>query len=241
MAYLHKYGEGYAFTTVLGHDLQALQSQGFVTMLRNAALWLGKKEVPTELMPVVPPGRKLPTGRVYPPDEASNRERVEQLEKALAANEKLLLYLDCGREWDKAAATGETFSVTGDCHRFPGAQDSWVNETPNQEHVAFGSPAVITIDKLDPNKKYRIYFSWWDHNAAGRVQSVSLRSKDNSRSEVVVPETRLPNFARDEQPPETKSFDMDASFVKDGGCNCTINRVQGPNAVICEIWLVEVK
>ena len=54
MAYLHKYGEGYAFTTVLGHDLQALQSQGFVTMLRNAVLWLGKKEVPTDLASVVP-------------------------------------------------------------------------------------------------------------------------------------------------------------------------------------------
>ena len=57
MAYLHKYGEGYAFTTVLGHDPQALQSQEFVTILRNAALWLGKKEVPKELATVVPPGR----------------------------------------------------------------------------------------------------------------------------------------------------------------------------------------
>ena len=241
MAYLHKYGDGYAFTTVLGHDTQALQSREFVTMLRNAVLWLGKKEVPAELATVVPAGRKIPTGRVYPPDEASNRERMEQITKSLAANEKLLLYLDCGREWDKAASSGETFSVNGDCHRFPGAQDSWVNDTPNQEHVVFGNPVVISLDKLKSNRKYRVSFSWWDHNAAGRVQSVQLRSKDNSRNEIVVPDTRLPNFVRDQQPPETKSFDMPASFVKDGGCDCTINLVQGPNAVLCEIWLVEVK
>ena len=241
MAYLYKYGDGHSFTTVLGHDTRALQSQGFVTMLRNAALWLGKKEVPAEPMTVVPPGRKIPTGRVYPPDEVSNQARMEQIGQSLTSGEKLLLYLDCGREWDKAAATGETFSVNGDCHRFPGSQDSWVNDTPNQEHVAFGNPAVISLDKLDPNKKYRVCFSWWDHNAAGRVQSVQLRSKDNARNETVIPETRLPNFVRNEQPPETKSFDIPASFVKDGGCDCMINLIQGPNAVICEIWLVEVQ
>jgi len=240
MAYLYKYGEGYAFTTVLGHDLRALQSPEFATLLRNAVLWLGKKEVPTEPMTVVPAGRPIPTGKVYPPDEAANRERMEQISKSLVANEKLLLYLDCGREWDKTAATGETFSVDADCHRFPGAQDSWVNETPNQEHVAFGRPAVIHIDKLNPNKKYRVYFSWWDFDAGRRVQTVSLHSKDKTRREIVVKETQLPNFARNEQPPETKSFDIASSFVKDGGCVCTIDLVQGPNAVICEIWLVEV-
>ena len=242
MAYLYKYGDGYAFTAVLGHDLRALQSPEFVTMLRNAVLWLGKKEVPAEPMAVVPPGRPIPTGKVYPPDEAANRERMKQIEKSLAANEKLLLYLDCGRQWDKMAATGETFSVNGDCHRFPGAQDSWVNETPNQEHIAFGNPAaLIHIDKLNPNKKYRVYLSWWDFDGGGRVQSVHLHSKDKARKEIVIKDTKLPNFVRNEQPPETKSFDIDAAFVKDGGCDCTIDRVQGPNAVICEIWLVEVK
>ena len=47
MAYLHKYGKGHVFTTVLGHDLRALKSQEFVTILRNAVLWLGHKEVPS--------------------------------------------------------------------------------------------------------------------------------------------------------------------------------------------------
>ena len=241
MAYLYKYGDGYSFTTVLGHDNQAMKSQGFVTMLRNAVLWLGKKEVPADLADVVPTGRPLPSGRIYPPDEASNRERMKQITESLSANETLLMYLDCGREWEKTASGGESFSVDGDCHRFPGAQDSWVTDTPNQEHVAFGNPAVIHIDRLNPNKKYRVGFSWWDHNGSGRAQSVQLQSKDKSQSEVVIRETQLPAFQPNEMPPETKSFDVPASFVKDGGCDCLIGLVRGPNAVICEIWLVEVK
>jgi len=64
MAYLHKYGDGHAFTTVLGHDLRALQSPEFVTMLRNAVLWLGKKPVPAGLEKVVPAGQPLPTGKI---------------------------------------------------------------------------------------------------------------------------------------------------------------------------------
>ncbi len=241
MAYLYEYGGGNVFTTVLGHDLQALQSPELATLLRNAALWLGKKEVPTDLMKVVPPAKPIPTGKIYPPDEKANRERVEQLQKRLPENEKIVLYLDCGREWDKAAASGETFSVTGDCHRFPGSQDCWENETPNQEHVAFGNPALISIAKLDPEQKYRIGLTWWDYNAAGRVQSIQLRSKDGGRNETVVEKVALPNFAVDQRIPETREFAIPPAFVKDGSCDCLIKLEGGPNAVICEIWLVEVQ
>ncbi len=241
MAYLYKYGAGNVFTTVLGHDMQTLKSPELCTILRNAVLWLAKREVPAEPATVVPPVRSLPSGKIYPPDENANRERKEQIEKTLSPGEKLLLYLDCGREWEKAASTGETITVEADCHRFPGAQDSWVNDTPNQEHVAFGNPVVIPIDHLNPSKKYRVYLSWWDHNAAGRTQTVHLRSKDKSRDQIVIKETKLPNFATDQQPPQIESFDIDASFVKDGGCDCAIDLVQGPNAVICELWLVELK
>jgi type 1 glutamine amidotransferase len=241
MAYLYKYGNGHAFTTVLGHDNQALKSQEFATMLRNAVLWLGKKPVPAELAPLIPIGRSLPTGKIYPPDEGSNRVRTAQISKTLASNETLLLYVDCGREWEKSATAGEALTVYGDCHRFPGSQDSWVNDSPNQEHVAFGTPVRVQVDKLNPNKKYRIYLTWWDHNAAGRVQTVQIHSQDKTRHEIAVKETVLPNFVADGLPPETKSFDLPAAFVKDGSCDCTIDLVRGPNAVIGEIWLVEVR
>ncbi len=54
MGHLHKYGKGFAFTTVLGHDNRALDSAGFATLLRNAVLWLGHRAVPAEPAKVVP-------------------------------------------------------------------------------------------------------------------------------------------------------------------------------------------
>ena len=59
MVYIYKCGDGYAFTTVLGHDMRALKSPEFVTMLRNAVLWLGKKEVPIQPATVVPPDSSI--------------------------------------------------------------------------------------------------------------------------------------------------------------------------------------
>ncbi len=55
MAYLYKYGDGHAFTTVLGHDLRALKSPEFATLLRNAVLWLGKKEIPAAPSKIILP------------------------------------------------------------------------------------------------------------------------------------------------------------------------------------------
>ena len=63
MAYLHKYGKGHVFTTVLGHDLRALRSQEFVTILRNAVLWLGHKEVPATPAKVVSPSKPIVEGK----------------------------------------------------------------------------------------------------------------------------------------------------------------------------------
>jgi type 1 glutamine amidotransferase len=59
MAHLYKHGKGHVFTTVLGHDLRALKSQEFVTMLRNAVLWLGKKEVPATPAKVASPAKPI--------------------------------------------------------------------------------------------------------------------------------------------------------------------------------------
>ena len=245
IAYLHRYGEGYAFTTTLGHCMLALQSQEHVTMLRNAVLWLAGREVPAELEQVLPPGQPLP--RVipprYPPNEAANIARMEQIRETLATNETLLLYFDCGREWQKTAATGESFATSGDTHRFPGSWNSGVTVTPNQEFVLVGLPtARVFIEGLNPEKKYRIYFTWWDFNNGGpRVQYVRLYAKDGSRNVPVIENARLPNFVTDGQGPETRSFDIDASFVADGGVVLEFGLVSGHNTVVSEIWLVEVE
>ncbi|MCC7087311.1 MAG: ThuA domain-containing protein [Pirellulales bacterium] len=61
--FLHKCGKGHVLTSVLGHDLRALESQEFVTILRNAVLWLAHRDVPAEPAKVVSPAKPIVDGQ----------------------------------------------------------------------------------------------------------------------------------------------------------------------------------
>ena len=204
MAYLHKYGKGHVFTTVLGHDLRALKSQEFVTMLRNAVLWLGHKEVPAAPAKVVSPSKPIIEGRYYPVVQEELDARVRQIEQGLKQGEKLLVYADCGREWDKTAPSGETISVEGDAYLFPGSRDVFESE-PAFGYVVSGNPARLQIEGLRPGKKYKLSISWWDFDNGGRIQSVRLQSKDGSRSFPVLEPTALPAYLEKKELAKTYS------------------------------------
>jgi len=239
MAYLHKYGKGYVFTTVLGHDLRALKSQEFVTILRNAVLWLGHKEVPAAPAKVVSPAKPVLDGRYYPVVQEERDARVRQIEQELKKGEELLVYVDCGREWDKTAPSGEAISVEGDAYLFPGSRDVFESK-PALGYVVSGNPARLQIEGVRPGKKYRLFISWWDFDNGRRIQSIRVQSKDGSRSFQVLEPTVLPTYQEKNELGKTYSFDIPGEMVTAGSFDCLIERVQGPNAVISEAWLVEV-
>jgi type 1 glutamine amidotransferase len=238
MAFLYKYGKGDVFTTVLGHDLRALQSQEFVTMLRNAVLWLGRQEVPAAPATVVAPAKPIIDGRYFPVIQEELDARVRQIEQGLQHGEKLLVYADCGREWDKTAPSGEMVSVEGDAYLFPGSRDVFESE-PAFGYVVSGNPARLQIDGLRPERKYRLSISWWDFDNGRRIQSVRLQSKDGNRSFPVLEPTPLPAYYEKNELGKTYSFVIPAELVKAESFHCLIELVQGPNAVISEAWLVE--
>ncbi len=238
MAYLHKYGKGEVFTTVLGHDLRALKSQEFVTMLRNAVLWLGHQEVPAVPAKVVSPAKPIIDGRYYPVVQEELDARVRQIEQGLQRGETLLVYADCGREWDKTAPSGERISVEGDAYLFPGSRDVFESE-PAFGYVVSGNPARLQIDGLRPEQKYRLCISWWDFDNGRRIQSVRLQSEDGSRSLPVLEPTPLPAYYEKNELGKTYSFEIPWELVKAERFDCLIELVQGPNAVISEAWLVE--
>ena len=237
MAYLHEYGQGHVFTTVLGHDLRALKSQEFVTILRNAVLWLGHMEVPAAPAKVVSPSKPIGEARYYPVVQEELDARVRQIEQGLQPEEKLLVYADCGREWDKTAPSGETISVEGDAYLFPGSRDVFEAE-PAFGYVVSGNPARLQIEGLRPGKKYKLYISWWDFDNGRRIQSIRLQSKDGSRSFPVLEPTALPAYYEKNELGKTYSFDIPGELVKAGIFDCLIELVRGPNAVISEAWLV---
>ncbi|MHB8972235.1 MAG: ThuA domain-containing protein [Pirellulaceae bacterium] len=237
MAYLHKYGKGQVFTTVLGHDLRALKSQELVTMLRNAVLWLGHMEIPAVPAQVVSPSKPIIEGRYYPVVPEELAARVRQVEQGLPPGEKLLVYVDCGREWDKSAPSGETISVEGDAYLFPGSRDVFESE-PAFGYVVSGNPARLQIEGLRPEKKYKLFISWWDFDNGKRIQSVRLQTRDGSRSFPALKPTALPTYFEKNELGKTYSFEIPGEFVKAGNIDCLIELVQGPNAVISEAWLV---
>ena len=56
----------------------------------------------------------------------------------------------------------------------------------------------------------------------------------------VLAPTELPAYYEKNELAKTYSFDVPAELVKEGSCDCLIELVRGPNAVISEAWLVEV-
>jgi hypothetical protein len=238
MAYLHKYGKGHVFTTVLGHDLRALRSQEFVTMLRNAVLWLGQKETPAAPAKVASPARPIVEGRYYPVAAEERDARLRQIQQQLKPGEKLLVYVDCGREWDKTAASGETISVEGDPYLFPGSRDVFESD-PALGYVVSGNPARLQIEGLRAGKKYKLFISWWDFDNGGRIQSIRFQSKDATGSFPVLKPTALPAYHEKKELAKTYSFDVLSELVKAGTFRCLVESVRGPNAVISEAWLVE--
>jgi type 1 glutamine amidotransferase len=237
MAYLHRYGTGHVFTTVLGHDLQALESQEFVTLLRNAVLWLGHQPIPADMAKVASRAKPIIDGRYYPVVPSERDARVRQIAQTLQPGEQLVVYVDCGREWDKTAATGEAISVEGDAYLFPGSRDVFESE-PALGYVVSGTPARLQIDGLRPGTKYQLAISWWDYDNGERIQSVRLQSKDGARSFSVLGPTALPAYLGKAELAQTHTFELPDELVEAGSCDCLIELVRGPNAVISEAWLV---
>ena len=185
------------------------------------------------------PRNRSSKGDIIPWSKRSWTARVRQIEQGLKPGEKLLVYADCGREWDKTAPSGETISVEGDAYLFPGSRDVFESE-PAFGYVVSGNPARLQIEGLRPGKKYKLFISWWDFDNGKRIQSIRLQSKDGSRSFPALEPTALPTYYEKNELGKTYSFDIPGELVKAGSFDCLIELVRGPNAVISEAWLVEV-
>lgn len=239
MAYLYRHGKGHVFTTVLGHDRQSLRSREFVTMLRNAVLWLGHAEAPATPAKVAPPARPIEEGRYYPVVPEEREARLRQIRQRLKPGEKLLVYADCGREWDKTAVSGETISVDGIPYLFPGSRDVFESE-PALGYLVSGTPARLHIEGLHPDRRYRLYLSWWDYDNGRRIQSVRFQPLDGGRSLPALGPTALPAYEEKKELAKTFSLDVPRELTAAGGFDCLIELVRGPNAVVSEAWLAEI-
>lgn len=93
---------------------------------------------------------------------------------------------------------------------------------------------------LDPSKKYKVGFSWWDFDGLNRQQQVRLTSVDGESDVKVLPSQMLPNYKVDKKMAQEFVVDVPATVLNDGSFRLYVDNMNGvKEACVSEIWLYE--
>jgi len=221
IAFVFPEGKGRAFHTVLGHDGKAFNASELTTMLQNAALWCAKRE-----------------SQIAGSRQAA-AARLQDIANSAPEDAKLLAYFDCGG----AGLFKRNLHITPADRAKPyqyaletPVQGIW----PSQTSVLFDPQQVdFLIEGLDRSKKYQLNVVWWDCDASGRAQSITVKTPDETLVKIVQAGISLPDFKVSGLPPKTVSRLLPTAFVRDGKLLLSIKNEGGPNAVVSEIWINE--
>jgi hypothetical protein len=167
-------------------------------------------------------------------------EAIAAREKALAEKApkgaKLAAYLDCGTQRESTTSgTVKIVCVSAKPHQF-------LNEAPGvpatQATVFFDAEQVVfEIRGLDPAQRYLAGMTWWDYDNSNRTQSVLVTSPDERLVRIAVPAIRLPDYKDSRLLPAERRFQLPVTFAQDGKLRLAVQRVDGANAVISELWV----
>ncbi len=80
-------------------------------------------------------------------------------------------------------------------------------------------------------------WSWWAYDNGSRTQSVVVGSPDGRLVRLAVSAIRLPNFKDSKQLPAERRFQLPVVFSQDGKLRLVVQRVDGGNTVISELWV----
>jgi hypothetical protein len=166
-------------------------------------------------------------------------DSIEVRRKALAASlpegERLVCYLDCGPRLADGEEGGVMIrELSGSPYRYGAGPD--VTE-PWYDDISFdGHEVVFEVSGLQADRRYRLGFSWWDYNNAGREHSVTLIPRTGMRH-VLLGRTRLPAWAAKHEKPEERVVPVP---LVEGTCRLLFtNEAETGNAVVSEVWLIE--
>jgi len=92
---------------------------------------------------------------------------------------------------------------------------------------------------LDPRKKYKLGLSWWNWKNGAEKQQVRITSVDGEASEIVVQPRYIPDFNGKNEAPEMLSAAVPDGINVDGSIRIYIDNLDGKEATISEVWLLE--
>ena len=178
-----------------------------------------------------------------PTIEELNAARIEALQESLPEGSELVAFLDCGRQESVGGEEEGDLKIemlNGESYCYADGLEV-EGAFASQANVQYDARAVSAkITGLDSGKKYRIAFSWWDYDDGGRTQMVVAKSPDQRSVRMPVPAIRVPDYETSGQLPGVKEFAMPMTVVRDGEMLLTFQLITGANALVCEIWIVEV-
>ncbi|MEI6647767.1 MAG: ThuA domain-containing protein [bacterium] len=139
---------------------------------------------------------------------------------------KAVVYLDCGKE--AKTAKGKDGIVLEQVNG-----SGWTFEDSVEGTVAFNSSDVrFSVTGLKKGQNYKVSWSWWDFDAATRIQSVWAGPCQ------LLPATPLPSHVQ-QRTAETLSAIVPASAIENGSFLLRFKQEGGVNVVVSEVWLTE--
>ncbi len=167
-------------------------------------------------------------------DPSAPRRRA--LESATEPGWRLAAYLDCPAA-QSVGDRGPTLAVLrGKPFTFPASGGA----APWYRSIAFHEESIrLEVRGLRPGRRYRLGLSWWDEDANGRVESVTVVAADGRRFPLLE-KAVLPGFRGKGQMPEERLLEVPAEAVVPGPIEVIVsNDANVPNAVIGEVWILE--
>ena len=92
---------------------------------------------------------------------------------------------------------------------------------------------------LDPKKKYKLGFTWWNFNGRSVKQTVRITSVDGETSKNVLTNALLPNYESNKEMFETIVVDLPSETLLDGTCRIFFDKVEGDISQVSEIFIYE--
>ena len=169
-------------------------------------------------------------------DNKRNKDRIKEL--ASRYKSQIKAYINCGIEKTSAHSTGEKIvQKTGKGYLF--CDTSTVKGLKSHSAEITFDPAQIVFDitNLKKDAKYKLCLTWWDHNNAGRKQSVWAYTADGKNGKKLLKTTALPAYKEKGQMPSEQILDLPPDLVSKKRIQIAVRNDAGANAVLSEIWL----
>jgi len=168
-------------------------------------------------------------------DQERSRQRKEAVQAKLEGDDRVIGYLDCGRDTEDRDGAGVSLElVSGDPYVWDGGSKP---TDPAVTTIVFGGGHVAFHGRgFKKDRSYRLGWRWLDYDHDSRRQSIWVKGKGGTASVEILEPTRLP--AKSQGPAEL-TVELPNKVTGTGETQIEFRNEGSPNVVLSELWLIE--